>query len=98
MFQLLGLFFFLGVLLKAAQTKANNSQPPRNSYLETLEKEAVVDEAIHPYRSGRVRYKDTTWPARCLENVTLEAEQFCEVVDRHNITLIVKPVYHPEVR
>ncbi|MDY6804967.1 MAG: NfeD family protein [Cyanobacteriota bacterium] len=91
------MFNLLGLLLKPAQTKANNSQPPRYSYRETLEKEAIVDEAIHPYRPGRVRFQDTTWPARCPDNVTLEPEDICEVVDRHNITLIVRPIYRPEV-
>lgn len=95
MFNLLGLFFFLGLFFKPAKTKPNNSQPPRSSYFESLEKEAIVDKAIHPYHSGRVRYQDTTWPARCQDNVTLEPEQICEVVDMHNITLIVKPIFRP---
>lgn len=86
MFNLLGIFF------QPAKTKPNNSPPPCHWYLKDVVKEAIVDEAIYPDRDGRARFRDSIWPARCLENVSLEPEQVCEVLDIDNITLIVKPI------
>jgi hypothetical protein len=85
MFNLLGIFF------QPAKTKPNNSPPPCHWYLKDVEKKAVVDEAIDEH-NGRARFRDSIWPARCVENVTLEPEQVCEVLDIDNITLIVKPI------
>jgi len=85
MFKLLGLF-------KTAKTQSDNCQRPRHWCLEGVEPEAIVDEAIYPLHCGRARFRDTIWPARCADNVTLEPGQVCEVLDLDNITLIVKPV------
>ena len=56
-----------------------------------FEKEGVVDEEIQPRKPGRVYFRNTWWPARCLQDVTLVPGESCYVVDIHNITLLVKP-------
>ena len=91
MFNLLGIFF------QPAKTKPNNSPPPCHWYLKDVVKEAIVDEAIYPQHCGRARFRDSIWPARCVENVTLEPEQVCEVLDIDNITLVVKPISRDRV-
>jgi len=58
-----------------------------------FEKEAIVDEEIRPYRTGRVYFQGSWWPARCQQNVTLTAGKICYVMDICNITLLVEPAF-----
>jgi membrane protein implicated in regulation of membrane protease activity len=51
--------------------------------------EALVTQRIAPGKTGRVKYRATWWPARCLQGITLEPGTLVYVVDRENITLYV---------
>lgn len=57
-----------------------------------LEGEAIVDEPIHPKRSGRVRFCGSWWSARCEEDITLLTGDIVHVISHENITLFVKPM------
>lgn len=78
---------------KAAQ-KSESSNLPYHLYIDDLEQEtiAIVDQTISPTSPGRVKWRSTTYPARCVHPVTLLPGQMCRVVDMHNITLIVEPI------
>ena len=54
-----------------------------------FQKEAIVDETIYPHRSGRVYFQASWWPARCEEEIILEAGKTVYVVGIYNITLLV---------
>ncbi|MEC4985726.1 MAG: NfeD family protein [Oscillatoria sp. PMC 1068.18] len=43
------------------------------------------------YQAGRVYYKGSWWPARCVQEATLVPGQVCYVVGMNNITLLVDP-------
>lgn len=58
---------------------------------EEVIEEAVVDQAIRPGKSGRVLYRASWWPARCEQDVTIDADETVYVVGRKNITLLVMP-------
>jgi membrane protein implicated in regulation of membrane protease activity len=51
-----------------------------------------VATAIAPYAQGRVHFRGTSWPARCVDAVCLAPGAIVEVIDRHNLTLIVRAV------
>ncbi|HEY9657544.1 MAG TPA: NfeD family protein, partial [Allocoleopsis sp.] len=53
---------------------------------------AIVDAAISPGRSGRIRYQGSWWSARCEQDITLSPGEEVRVVGRQNITLIVEPL------
>ncbi|MEG4010013.1 NfeD family protein [Microcoleus sp. Pol11C1] len=51
---------------------------------------AIVDEEIRPNESGRVRFQNSWWPAKCDGEMTLEPGDVVRVVGIDNITLIVE--------
>jgi hypothetical protein len=56
----------------------------------TRRSEGIVSEKITS-RQGRVKYKGTFWPARCLNNVILKPGTIVNIVGRQGITLLVIP-------
>ena len=56
------------------------------------DREAMVTVAIAPQKRGRVRFKGSRWPARCLEDTILEAGTRVRVVGISNITLVVEGI------
>jgi inner membrane protein len=55
---------------------------------EFLGKKVVVTEKITPEKKGRVEFRGSTWKAEAYEN--LAVGETVEIVDKNNITLIVK--------
>lgn len=55
-----------------------------------VEAEAVVDEVITPYNTGRVYFQSSWWPAICLQAVTVHPGQRVLVKGRYHLTLIVE--------
>ncbi len=53
-------------------------------------REAKVAETIIPSKIGRVHFRASDWPARCLQNVTILPGRKVRVVGIDNITLIVE--------
>ncbi|UNU25940.1 NfeD family protein [Microcoleus vaginatus] len=51
---------------------------------------AIVDEEIRPNESGRVRFQNSWWPAKCDLEITFEPGDVVRVVGIDNITLIVE--------
>ena len=51
---------------------------------------AIVDEQIRPNESGRVRFQNSWWPAKCDLEMTFEPGDVVRVVGIDNITLIVE--------
>ena len=51
---------------------------------------AIVDEEIRPNESGRVRFQNSWWPAKCDLEMTFEPGDGVPVVGIDNITLIVE--------
>jgi membrane protein implicated in regulation of membrane protease activity len=51
---------------------------------------AIVDEEIRPNESGRVRFQNSWWPAKCDLEMTFEPGDVVRVVGIDNITLIVE--------
>ena len=51
---------------------------------------AIVDEEIRPNESGRVRFQNSWWPAKCDLDLTFEPGEVVRVVGIDNITLIVE--------
>lgn len=58
--------------------------------------EAVVDEAIEPYRKGRVRYRAGWWPAQCDGGVAIAPGETVEVIGVRGIALVVQPLAQPQ--
>ena len=50
---------------------------------------AIVDEEIRPNESGRVRFQNSWWPAKCDLEMTFEPGEVVRVVGIDNLTLIV---------
>ncbi|MFM9264579.1 NfeD family protein [Tychonema sp. BBK16] len=50
---------------------------------------AIVDEAIRPQESGRVRFQNIWWPAKCEQEMTFQPGDVVRVIGIDNITLIV---------
>ena len=55
---------------------------------------AIVETAIKPNQTGRVKFRGSHWNARCSKSVTLIAGSRVEVIGIKNISLIVEPVDH----
>ncbi|MGB3494580.1 MAG: NfeD family protein [Elainellaceae cyanobacterium] len=53
---------------------------------------AVVDQAIGPDNTGRVKFQATWWPARCDRGVLLNPGDEVLVIGVNNITLLVEPI------
>ncbi|MEG4235225.1 NfeD family protein [Microcoleus sp. Pol11C3] len=53
-------------------------------------KKAIVDEEIRPNESGRVRFQNSWWPAKCDLEMTFEPGDEVRVAGIDNITLIVE--------
>lgn len=49
-----------------------------------------VVEDIHPYKEGRVKFRDSFWPARCEAELTPGAKALIEARDGN--VLIIKPI------
>jgi membrane protein implicated in regulation of membrane protease activity len=56
---------------------------------------AIVDEPIYPYQLGRVQFRCSWWPARCLQETVISPGQLVRVIGQHNITLLVEPTRFP---
>ncbi|MBD2577929.1 NfeD family protein [Oscillatoria sp. FACHB-1406] len=52
--------------------------------------EAIVDEEIQPYKSGRVKFRGTYWEARCDRKMTFVPGEVVRVLRRENLTLVVE--------
>ncbi|MEM8637267.1 MAG: NfeD family protein [Cyanobacteria bacterium P01_G01_bin.54] len=52
--------------------------------------EAIVEQTIAPDRLGRVRFQGTYWSAKCTDAISFAPGVMVEVIDRHNLTLIVR--------
>ncbi|MEG3863318.1 NfeD family protein [Microcoleus sp. herbarium12] len=50
---------------------------------------AIVDEEIRPLESGRVRFQNSWWPAKCEQEITFQPGDVVRVIGIDNITLIV---------
>jgi membrane protein implicated in regulation of membrane protease activity len=82
------MFNLANIFRTQTTSKASSSQKVVNY---DFQKEAIVDETIHPRRSGRVYFQATWWPARCEKEITLETGDIVYVVGIYNITLLVEP-------
>lgn len=70
------------------QSKKHSFVSHRSRYFQG---EGIVDEAIHPHRKGRVRFRGSWWFAKCEDNLTIAPGEMVEVLGVQDITLIVKP-------
>ncbi|MGB0562051.1 MAG: NfeD family protein [Spirulinaceae cyanobacterium] len=52
--------------------------------------QAIVEQTIAPNHQGLVRFQGTYWSARCVDAISFAPGAIVEVIDRHNLTLIVK--------
>ncbi len=57
---------------------------------EFVGKKAVVTQEISPIAVGKVEFHGTYWRAEALETIAIGSP--VEIVDKHNITLVVKPL------
>ncbi len=67
----------------------------QNTDLFPLQGQGIVQQAILPPYSGRVRFRATYWPARLSQTTTLGKLQPgdpVEVVGRDGLTLLVQPL------
>lgn len=53
---------------------------------------AVVSETISPCLRGRVYFQGSWWLAQCEQDITIAVDEVVQVVGRHNITLLVRPM------
>jgi tetratricopeptide (TPR) repeat protein len=55
--------------------------------------QAIVEQAILPDRTGRVRFKASRWSARCDQPLTIAPGELVDVIGVQNITLLVEPAF-----
>lgn len=67
------------------------SLPPRLN-LDYLHELAIVQQAIHPNRRGRVSFRGSSWFALCKANIVLLPGRVVRVTGRYNTTLVVEPL------
>ena len=84
------------VLTTANHTSKETSFKPTIAYL--LQREAVVEQTIQPYRSGRVRFRGSWWNARCEQAITFNPGEIVYVVGMTGITLLVQAANFSELR
>lgn len=46
------------------------------------------------FKLHRIEYQGSSWPAICLQNITLNSGEIVKVIGRYNITLLVTQVNH----
>lgn len=51
----------------------------------------VVNDIVAGEASGRIRFRGTTWPARCLSGTLPEGSEV-KILDRDNVSFIVEPL------
>jgi membrane protein implicated in regulation of membrane protease activity len=61
-----------------------------NELEEFLGKKGVVTEQISPEKKGRIEFRGSTWTAEAYETIPVGAS--VEIVDKNNITLVVKSI------
>lgn len=98
-------FNLLNLLKSVLSTEASSTtnhiskkMPFNPNIAYSLEREAIVDETIHPYRSGRVRFRGSWWNARCEQAITINPEEIVYVIGMTGITLLVKPAISIKMR
>lgn len=64
---------------------------PHHAQLSSLNGQAIVERAIEPQRTGRVKYKASWWAARCLEDIVIPVGEAVNIVGVQGITLLVEP-------
>lgn len=84
--------FFVSNETQSAEANSSN-QSPANTTFRYFNGKAIVEKVIQPYKTGRVRFRGSWWPAQCEQNVTLVPGEMIEVVGIRNITLLVRPKY-----
>lgn len=52
--------------------------------------EAIVDEEIQPYKTGRVKFRGSYWEARCDRKMTFVPGEVVRVIGRDNLTLLIE--------
>jgi tetratricopeptide (TPR) repeat protein len=55
--------------------------------------QAIVDQAIHPEKAGRVRFRSSYWSARCDQPIAILPGEVVDVVGLDRITLKVEPAF-----
>jgi len=61
-----------------------------NELEEFLGKKGVVTEQISPEKKGRIEFRGSTWSAEAYETIAVGTA--VEIVDKNNITLVVKSI------
>jgi membrane protein implicated in regulation of membrane protease activity len=57
------------------------------------EREAIAESIILPGQTGRIRFRGTTWKARCINiNIKIAANDIVEVIGRNGLTLLIEPL------
>ena len=81
----------------ASRSSANPTRSPATALAATplqlglFNGQAIVEQAISPDRSGRVRFKASRWFARCDQPLAIAAGELVDVIGVQNITLLVEP-------
>lgn len=82
---------FLSIFSTETKGEVDTRQSSTNRDFSYFNEQAIVDETIYPYQSGRVYYQSSWWPARCEQEIILAPGDMVDVVGIHNITLLVAP-------
>ena len=74
-------------------TNPVDSDRPQNSLFHVAPPDiAIVDVTIQPDIGGRVRYQGSFWSAKSFQNKGILEGQYVKVLDRDNLTLVVKEI------